>query len=100
MAACDGPAYAAPVLTAIRKARRVFGFSIGKLLLFLGVVFVVWFGWKRMAATAQTLAKTVQGGDAIQPTSRDESQSRSSGPDTIELVRNPKTGQYEPADRD
>lgn len=71
----------------------MFGFSIGKLLFLAGVIFVVCYGWKRVTAAGQALQKRARAATAPR-------EQRAAAPETIDLVRDPKTGRYEPQKRD
>jgi len=68
----------------------VFGFSFGKLLVLAIVVGVVWFGWRKLADMGQSLARR----DPDRQPERPPSQGR--GDETVDLVRDPVTGRYEP----
>ena len=67
----------------------MFGLSFGKLLVLAAVVAFVWFGWKRMGGLIDGV-KRAGGGVRKSDNARD--------PETIDLVRDPKTGSYAPKD--
>lgn len=74
----------------------MFGLSIGKLLVFAAVVAAVWIGWRKISAA----------GDMLQRRASQRSADAGRGPapeadpETVDLVRDPKTGRYEPSKRD
>ena len=65
------------------------GISFGKLLVLAAVGALVWFGWRKIAAAGQ----------ALQSRSRRPSK-RPVETETVDLVRDPVTGLYEPTKRD
>lgn len=65
----------------------MFGLSFGKLLVLAAVIAFVWFGWRKIGAIADSLTR------------RDAPPKPDADPDTIELVRDPKTGAYAPRER-
>lgn len=73
----------------------MFGFSFGKLLVFAAVVAVVFIGWRKLSAIAGVLQRPngAGPGDAPKPDPR-------AGAETVDLVRDPVTGRYEPTKRD
>ncbi len=70
----------------------MFGLSLGKLIVFALVVGVVWFGWRKLADAGKALQQAAERKSAPKPDD-DEDQ-------TIDLVRDPKTGAYKPRNRD
>lgn len=72
---------------------RMFGLSIGKLLVLGAVVLVVWLGWRRLEAAGKALTRTAtkpQAPGAGKPEADDG---------VIDLVKDPKTGAYTPRER-
>lgn len=90
MASNADRAYAPRSIDISGRARPMFGLSFGKLLVLAAVIAFVWFGWRKVAALADGLKR---GGD---DGARDEPPP---SPETVDLVRDPKTGRYEPRPR-
>lgn len=68
----------------------MFGFSFGKLLVLAIVIGVVWFGWRKLADMGQALARQDRGRAPERPPGQN------GGDETVDLVRDPVTGRYEP----
>lgn len=72
----------------------MFGLSLGKLLVLGAVVLFVWLGWRKLEAAGQALKRGAANGRAP------SEQSQSVDNDTIDLVKDPKTGAYAPRQDD
>ena len=67
----------------------MFGLSFGKLVVLIAVVLFVWLGWRKIATLVDAVKRQVE---PPPPTRQKDA--------TVDLVRNPRTGQYEPAKDD
>jgi hypothetical protein len=67
----------------------MFGLSIGKLLVSGAVLLIVWAGWRKLLDAGQMFQRIIKRTPNQAPID-----------ETIELVRDPVTGQYEPRKRD
>ncbi|MGZ0188338.1 MAG: hypothetical protein ACKVH0_10090 [Alphaproteobacteria bacterium] len=67
----------------------MFGLSIGKILVLGAVILIVWVGWRKLADASQMFQRSIKRAPPEPPID-----------ETIELVRDPVTGQYEPQKRD
>ena len=74
----------------------MFGLSLSKILLLAVVIFVVWFGWKKMANIGTALQKAARRPD--EPAERPAQQHDE--PETVDLAQDPVTGRFEPVKRD
>ena len=83
-----------------RGAAGMFGLSLGKLLVLAIVIGVVWFGWKRIAALGQALQRAASQGAGPRETGGGSGGKASLDDKTIDLVKDPVTGDYKPTKRD